>query len=283
MKYKHLFGPVPSRRLGLSLGIDLVTKKTCNLNCIFCECGETPKTDSLRKNFKNIIEIKSEIIEALKEIQPDYITFSGSGEPTLSKDLGNIINFIKKDLNYKGKIALITNSTLLSDPKVIDEIILCDLIIPTINTLKEDIFQKISRAKKVNVDSIKKGLTNLSSSNYKGKIFLELFILEGINDCEDNLMELSDFIKTIRYDKLQINSLARPGADKNLTRISSEKLFQIKNYLENQGLKNVEIIVSLKDIPNKMKINKSLFSNMLEKREYSNDEIFKIYKNNDIK
>lgn len=283
MKYKHLFGPVPSRRLGLSLGIDLVTKKTCNLNCIFCECGETPKTDSLRKNFKNIIEIKSEIIEALKEIQPDYITFSGSGEPTLSKDLGNIINFIKKDLNYKGKIALITNSTLLSDPKVIDEIILCDLIIPTINTLKEDIFQKISRAKKVNVDSIKKGLTNLSSSNYKGKIFLELFILEGINDCEDNLMELSDFIKTIRYDKLQINSLARPGADKNLTRISSEKLLQIKNYLENQGLKNVEIIVSLKDIPNKMKINKSLFSNMLEKREYSNDEIFKIYKNNDIK
>ena len=86
MKYKHVFGPVPSRRLGISLGVDLVLNKSCNLNCVFCECGATAEIKEIRQSFKDIEEIKEELSCVLKEITPDYITFSGSGEPTLSKD-----------------------------------------------------------------------------------------------------------------------------------------------------------------------------------------------------
>lgn len=278
MKYKHVFGPVPSRRLGLSLGVDLVINKSCNLNCIFCECGATEKIEELRQSFKNIDEIKKEIKEVLKEIKPDYITFSGSGEPTLSKDLGEIINFIKEELKYAGKVALITNSVLLKDEKVLEEISTCDLIIPTLNTLNNEVFQRISRSDSINVEDVKQGLIKLSNSSYRGEIFLELFILENINDDEKNLKELADFITEIKYTKLQINTIARVGAEKDLKAASHEKLLKIKNFLEKNGVRRIEIIATMKERENKIEINPELYANMKEKRMYSEEEIKKIYK-----
>ncbi|MBQ3437764.1 MAG: radical SAM protein [Fusobacterium sp.] len=280
MRYKHIFGPVPSRRLGISLGVDLVVNKSCNLNCIFCECGATDKIKKIRQRFKSIVEVKQELKEVLKTIKPDYITFSGSGEPTLSKDLGEVIQFIKKDIKYSGKIALITNSVLLSDDEVIEEILDCDLIIPTLNTLQEDIFQKISRSEHISIENIIKGLKNLSSSAYKGEIFLELFILNNINDSRQNLEELAQFISSIRYDKIQINTIARIGAEKNLKPVPKEKLKEIKKFLESKNLKNVEIIASLseKNEEDKIEIDLDLYTNMIEKRKYSDEEIKKIYK-----
>lgn len=278
MKYKHVFGPVPSRRLGISLGVDLVVNKSCNLNCIFCECGATTEIKELRQSFKDKEEIKNEIKNILKELTPDYITFSGSGEPTLSKDLGEIILYIKNELKYNGRIALITNSVLLNDDKVIEEIQKCDLIVPTLNTLREEIFQKISRSENISIENVKKGIEKLSKSDYKGKIFLELFILENVNDDEKNLEELSDFLKNIRYDKLQINTVARMGAEKNLKAVSYEKLTSIKEFLEKRKVRNVEIIAKLKEREEKIDINTDLFNNMIEKRSYSDEEINKIYK-----
>lgn len=278
MKYKHVFGPVPSRRLGISLGVDLVVNKSCNLNCIFCECGATTEIKELRQSFKDKEEIKNEIKNILKELTPDYITFSGSGEPTLSKDLGEIILYIKNQLKYNGRIALITNSVLLNDDKVIEEIQKCDLIVPTLNTLREEVFQKISRSENISIENVKKGIEKLSKSDYKGKIFLELFILENVNDDEKNLEELSDFLKNIRYDKLQINTIARMGAKKNLKAVSHEKLISIKEFLEERKVRNVEIIAKLKEREEKIDINTDLFNNMIEKRSYSDEEINKIYK-----
>lgn len=278
MKYKHVFGPVPSRRLGISLGVDLVVNKSCNLNCIFCECGATTEIKKLRQSFKDKEEIKNEIKNILKELTPDYITFSGSGEPTLSKDLGEIILYIKNELKYNGRIALITNSVLLNDDKVIEEIQKCDLIVPTLNTLREEVFQKISRSENISIENVKKGIEKLSKSDYKGEIFLELFVLENVNDNEKNLEELSDFLKNIRYDKLQINTIARMGAEKNLKAVSHEKLISIKEFLEERKVRNVEIIAKLKEREEKIDINTDLFNNMIEKRSYSDEEINKIYK-----
>ena len=188
--YKHVFGPVPSRRLGISLGVDLVVSKSCNLNCIFCECGATKKIQLERQRFKDMNEILNEIQSVLKDIKPDYITFSGSGEPTLSLDLGNISKAIKKDLKYKGKICLITNSLLLANEQVTKELKYIDLIVPTLNTLKQDIFEKIVRPDyRTSVDEIKKGFINLNNSNYKGKIWIEIFILENINNSEENFIK----------------------------------------------------------------------------------------------
>ena len=281
--YKHVFGPVPSRRLGVSLGVDLVVSKSCNLNCIFCECGATKKIQLERQRFKDMNEILNEIQSVLKDIKPDYITFSGSGEPTLSLDLGNISKAIKEDLKYKGKICLITNSLLLANEQVIKELEYIDLIVPTLNTLKQDIFEKIVRPDyRTSVDEIKKGFINLNNSNYKGKIWIEIFILENINDSEENFIEIADFLNSenIRYDKIQLNTIDRVGAERDLKAISFDKILKAKKILEENGLHNIEIIKSLNELEEsqKIQVNQELLDNMKQKRLYQEEEINKIFK-----
>ena len=281
--YKHVFGPVPSRRLGVSLGVDLVVSKSCNLNCIFCECGATKKIQLKRQRFKDMNEILDEIQSVLKVIKPDYITFSGSGEPTLSLDLGNISKAIKEDLKYKGKICLITNSLLLANEQVIKELEYIDLIVPTLNTLKQDIFEKIVRPDyRTSVDEIKKGFINLNSSNYKGKIWIEIFILENINDSEENFIEIANFLNSenIRYDKIQLNTIDRVGAERDLKAISFDKILKAKKILEENNLHNIEIIKSLNELEEskKIQVNQELLDNMKQKRLYQEEEINKIFK-----
>ncbi|WP_336162833.1 radical SAM protein [Fusobacterium polymorphum] len=281
--YKHVFGPVPSRRLGISLGVDLVLSKSCNLNCIFCECGATKKIQLERQRFKDMNEILNEIQSILKDIKPDYITFSGSGEPTLSLDLGNISKAIKEDLKYKGKICLITNSLLLANEQVIKELEYIDLIVPTLNTLKQDIFEKIVRPDyRTSVDEIKKGFINLNNSNYKGKIWIEIFILENINDSEENFIEIANFLNSenIRYDKIQLNTIDRVGAERDLKAISFDKILKAKRILEENGLHNIEIIKSLNELEEnqKIQVNQELLDNMKQKRLYQEEEINKIFK-----
>ena len=281
--YKHVFGPVPSRRLGVSLGVDLVVSKSCNLNCIFCECGATKKIQLKRQRFKDMNEILDEIQSVLKVIKPDYITFSGSGEPTLSLDLGNISKAIKENLKYKGKICLITNNLLLADKQVIKELEYIDLIIPTLNTLRQDIFEKIVRPDyRTSVDEIRKGFINLNNSNYKGKIWIEIFILENINDNKENFIEIANFLnsKNIRYDKIQLNTIDRVGAERDLKAISYDKIFKAKEILEENGLHNIEIIKSLSELEENQKIqtNQELLYNMKQKRLYQEEEINKIFK-----
>jgi len=283
--YKHVFGPVPSRRLGISLGVDLVISKSCNLNCIFCECGATKKIQLERKRFKDMNEILEEISTVLKDIQPDYITFSGSGEPTLSLDLGKISKAIKEDLKYQGKICLITNSLLLADENLMKELEYIDLIVPTLNTLTQDIFEKIVRPDyRTSVEEIRKGFINLNKSNYKGKIWIEIFILENINDSDKNFVDIANFLKSenIRYDKIQLNTIDRVGAERDLKAISFEKISRAKKILEENGLDNIEIIKSLGELEEdkKIQVNQELLDNMKQKRLYQEEEINKIFKKN---
>ena len=283
--YKHVFGPVPSRRLGVSLGVDLVVSKSCNLNCIFCECGATKKIQLERKRFKDMNEILEEISAVLKDIKPDYITFSGSGEPTLSLDLGNISKAIKEDLKYEGKICLITNSLLLADENLMKELEYIDLIVPTLNTLTQDIFEKIVRPDyRTSVEEIRKGFINLNKSNYKGKIWIEIFILENINDSDKNFVDIANFLKSenIRYDKIQLNTIDRVGAERDLKAISFEKISRAKKILEENGLDNIEIIKSLGELEEdkKIQVNQELLDNMKQKRLYQEEEINKIFKKN---
>ena len=283
--YKHVFGPVPSRRLGISLGVDLVVSKSCNLNWIFCECGATKKIQLERQKFKNMNEMLEEISAVLKDIKPDYITFSGSGEPTLSLDLGNISRAIKEDLKYQGKICLITNSLLLADENLMKELEYIDLIVPTLNTLTQDIFEKIVRPDyRTSVEEIRKGFINLNKSNYKGKIWIEIFILENVNDSDENFVNIANFLKSekIRYDKIQLNTIDRVGAERDLKAISFEKISRAKKILEENGLNNIEIIKSLGELEEdkKIQVNQELLDNMKQKRLYQEEEIDKIFKKN---
>ena len=283
--YKHVFGPVPSRRLGISLGVDLVVSKSCNLNCIFCECGATKKIQLERQRFKDMNEILEEISTVLKDIKPDYITFSGSGEPTLSLDLGNISKAIKEDLKYQGKICLITNSLLLADENLMKELEYIDLIVPTLNTLTQDIFEKIVRPDyRTSVEEIRKGFINLNNSKYKGKIWIEIFILENVNDSDKNFVDIANFLKSenIKYDKIQLNTIDRVGAERDLKAISFEKISRAKKILEENGLDNIEIIKSLGELEEdkKIQVNQELLDNMKQKRLYQEEEINKIFKKN---
>ena len=275
--YKHIFGPVPSRRLGVSLGVDLVKPKSCNMNCIFCECGATPKLSTKRESFKDIKEVEKELKSVLKDVTPDYITFSGSGEPTLSKDLGKIVKWIKNNTDVK--VCLITNGLLLKEDEVIEEISDVDLIIPTLNSVNDEVFHKINRPdKNVDISMVMEGLRKLSASCYKGKIYLETFIIEGLTDRKEDIEKMAKFLQKIRFDKLQLNSLARRGTESWVKPASIECLKNVEKIFHENGIKNVEIIKEMKEIEKKLDIKKDLLENMKAKRAYSEEEIEKIFK-----
>ena len=274
--YKHVFGPVPSRRLGISLGVDLVKPKSCNMNCVFCECGATPKLADKREHFKDIKEVESEIKSVLKDVKPDYITFSGSGEPTLSKDLGEIINWIKD--NTDANVCLITNSLLLNDDEVINEVLRADLIIPTLNSVDDEIFHKINRpSKDIHISMVMSGLQKLSAV-YNGKIYLETFIIEGLNDGEEHIKKMAEFLKTIKFTKIQLNSLARKGAERWVKPASIKVLNSVKKTFIENGINNVEIVKELSERKEKIEMEEDLIENMKSIREYSEEEMKKIFK-----
>lgn len=143
--YKHLFGPVPSRRLGMSLGIDLIPKKLCSLNCVYCEVGKTTKLTTNRLEYVKYDNVIAELKQFMgNNAKIDYITFSGSGEPTLNSRIGDILNFIKKEYP-KIKTAVLTNGSLLYDKILRTEMISADVILPSLDAASQKVFEKIDK------------------------------------------------------------------------------------------------------------------------------------------
>jgi wyosine [tRNA(Phe)-imidazoG37] synthetase (radical SAM superfamily) len=211
MSYRYLFGPVPSRRLGVSLGIDLVPAKTCTYDCIYCECGKTTKLTVERKSYAPVDEILRELDEYLaRKPQLDYITFSGSGEPTLHSGIGIIARHLK-DHHPEYRVALLTNGSLFGDPAVRDDVKRIDVIIPSLDAATEATFRRIDRPSPcLSLDTIIGGLERLREE-YAGQIWLEIFIVPDINDTDTEIAALNVAIKRIRPDKIQLNTLDRPG------------------------------------------------------------------------
>ena len=235
---KHVFGPVASRRLGISLGIDIIPYKTCSLDCIYCECGRTTDLTIQRKHYiepQIILDEIKEIIAAEKHIE--YITFSGSGEPTLNKDIGKIILAIKAMTSIP--IAVLTNGTLLFLKEVRDEIIDADVVLPSLDAVSAGIFSRINRPHpQLNIDSIIQGLVDFRKE-FKGEIWLEVFIAKGINDSDEELAKLYRTVKKIQPHRVQLNSLDRPPAVEGIQPADMETLERI---MDQWGDLTVEII-----------------------------------------
>jgi len=245
MKYNHIFGPVPSRRLGLSLGVDLVYHKTCTLDCIYCECGPTTNLTLTRKEYVPFNEVKAELTHYFENHpDPDYVTFSGSGEPTLSPDIGRIIDFIKeKKANIR--VAVLTNATLLSNPVVRKDLNRADLIMPSLDAVTPQTFKKINRpAGKIDIHEVIDGLKTFARS-FQGELWLEVFILPGINDDKDELEILGKIIRDINPARVQLNTLDRPGAVPGLKSASKQDLDRVAGII---NAANVEIIARIKDL-----------------------------------
>jgi wyosine [tRNA(Phe)-imidazoG37] synthetase (radical SAM superfamily) len=229
---KHIFGPVQSRRLGLSLGIDLIPFKTCTLDCIYCECGKTTNLTIKRKVYIKTQEIIDELTLILKNNPKlDYITFAGSGEPTLATNLGEIISYIKQHWpSYK--IAILTNGTLLFDPEVRTNIALVDLVIPSLDAGTNTLFQKINIPEnKLDFNSIINGLIAFRKEFAKD-IWLEIFIIPTLNDSEKELIKLKEIILRINPNKVQLNTLDRPGTESWIKPISKTELIKIADFLK---------------------------------------------------
>lgn len=205
----HLFGPVPSRRLGRSLGVDLIPHKTCPYDCIYCEVG--PTTCQTRERFSfQTEEIIQELADYLKApgVRPDVITLAGSGEPTLNQGMGRIIQEIKAISPIP--VAVLTNGALLYLPEVRRELGAADIVLPSLDAARAETYAAINRPlPELSLESLIEGLTAFRRE-YRGRIWLEVLLLKGLNDTEEELTLLRRAIEKIAPDKIQLNTAVRP-------------------------------------------------------------------------
>ena len=226
---KFVFGPVPSRRLGFSLGVDIIPRKYCNFDCIYCQVGKTTEKNVARRAFLEEKEVVNEVIAAVHAADKvDFVTFSGSGEPTLNKNLGTMIREIKKSIDTP--IAVITNSTLLSFEEVRDDLMDADVVLPSLDAASEQMFQRINRPQPgINLIEIIDGI-KVFRKCYRGLIWLEIMLIKGMNDSSEDLRKMRDILYDLNVDKIHLNTVTRPPCESITDRMELEELEQIRSF-----------------------------------------------------
>ncbi|MDI6852609.1 MAG: radical SAM protein [Deltaproteobacteria bacterium] len=235
----HLFGPVNSRRLGLSLGVDLIPPKTCTFDCIYCEVGRTTHLTLERRPFA-VEAIIREIREYFQNppATSDYITLAGSGEPTLNAGIGEIITAVKDITTIP--VAVLTNGTLLYQSEVRQELACADVVLPSLDAVSEETFRRINRpAPGLTLEMVLAGLKAFRKE-YRGQMWLEVMLLKGINDTDAELAALKREIAAIAPDKVQLNTAVRPVVENYARALNRREMEAIAAYL-GQG---AEIIAS---------------------------------------
>lgn len=211
---KYVFGPVPSRRLGQSLGIDPVPLKTCNWNCVYCQLGRTIPLTNERKLFLPTDEIFSQVKEALDKHQHggiDWITFVGSGETMLALNVGELIHQIKQ--LTKIPVAVITNGSLLYLPEVRQELLLADAVLPSLDAGNSNLYKKINRPHPdITFSRLVNGL-KLFRQEYHGKLWIEVMLMKDLNDSAETLTEITYHLRIIQPDEVHILLPTRPPVE----------------------------------------------------------------------
>lgn len=241
----HIFGPVPSRRLGVSLGVDLLTHKICSMDCVYCECGKTTQQTLDRAEYVLFSRIQQELDHYFRRHRdPDVITFSGSGEPTLNIHIGKVIQYIKQK-KPDIPVAVLTNASLLHDPDVFTALLAADIVIPSLDAVLVSTFKKMNNPHPdLDPEEILNGIERFSKAchsyqAYKGKLWLEIFVLPGFNDTRPDLDALRKAVLRIKPDRVQLNTLDRPGALPDILPASPEALESASRKL---GIDNCDIL-----------------------------------------
>ena len=237
----QIFGPVPSRRLGFSLGVDTIPFKTCSLDCIYCQLGRTLNKTIERKEYIATDDISREIEETLREGKRiDYITFSGSGEPTLNSEIRRMIVRIKELTPIP--VAILTNGTLLYQPRMREDLMGADLVIPSLDTVTQQIFELINRPHpSLKIDQLVTGIETFSKE-FNGKVWLEIMLVKEINDSPGEIEKIAQVIREMNLEKVQLNTVARPPVEEFARPLSTEDLKNIRTVLGEK----CEIIAELK-------------------------------------
>lgn len=209
--FRHVFGPVPSRRLGRSLGVDLVPFKTCSYDCVYCQLGPTTNKTIKREEFVSTKEVLEDIEQKLAAgVRADYITLSGSGEPTLHSGCGRIIRGIKK--LTKTPVAVLTNGSLLWDPSVRRDISSADLVVPSLDAGDAMAFAHVNRPHKdLTFERMMDGLMEFRAM-FQGRLWLEVFLLGGLTAMQAEAEKIAVQAQKVRPDRIQLNTVARPPA-----------------------------------------------------------------------
>ncbi len=285
MTYKYIFGPVPSRRLGLSLGVSPIPESCCNYSCIYCQLGRTRNMTNTRTEFFPLKEIIDEFKEYLKKgISFDVVSIVGEGEPTLYLKLEELILSLK-ELTDK-PVVVITNGSLLYLEEVRKALYNADIVLPSIDGYNEDSFKKINRPYgKIEYQKVTDGLKELSE-NFKGELWLEIMLMKGINDSKEQIMEYKKILDEIQYDPLYINTPVRPPAEENIEEIDKNTMEYAVN---NLGGISIDLISSqgfssdiddhktaVKSIIKRHPMNQMEIKSFLESRECDQEEIEKI-------
>lgn len=233
MEKRYIFGPVPSRRLGFSLGVDIIPYKVCSLNCIYCQLGASGGTTLERREYVQIDKVLRELEETLQ--QPgriDYITLSGSGEPTLNSRIGDLIPAIKKLTTIP--VALLTNGTTLVRPEVREALWELDLVVPSLDAGTEKIYRLINRpCAGLDLDGLVRGISDFVAG-FSGQVWLEVMLLKGINDSDDELEAIARRIGEIQPDKVQLNTAVRPPAESGVGALGPEELEKARIFLQSR-------------------------------------------------
>ncbi|MBD3353460.1 MAG: radical SAM protein [Candidatus Lokiarchaeota archaeon] len=230
----QVYGPVPSRRFGQSLGIDLIPPKICNYSCIYCQLGRTLNYTNERRSWFSKEDILKELVNHVKKVgidTIDYITIVGDGEPTLSLDLGWMISEVKK--RFSVPVAVITNGALLSSPQVRLELKQADVVSPTFDAADEEMFKKVNRPYgDLRFNKIIDGMVQFRKE-YSGEIWIEIMVMDGINDGDTQIMEIKESLKDIKPDRIYINVPIRPPAESYVKIPSISRIYAYKDKLGN--------------------------------------------------
>jgi len=221
---------VPSRRLGLSLGVDIIPKKLCSLDCVYCEVGVTDKRGLARKEYLPAGEIIAEVKQVASEYPDlDYITLSGSGEPTLNSKIGDIIRGIKQFTSVP--VAVLTNGTLLDQPQVRRDLMDADVVSPSLDAVTPAVFELVDRPNpKLRIDRIIDGIKSFRKE-YRGEMWIEILFVQGMNDHDDEVYKMKQVLDEIRPDRIHLNTVVRPPAYSIAKPVDERRMNEIRAIL----------------------------------------------------
>ncbi len=223
-----VFGPVRSRRLGLSLGVDLVPPKICSMDCVYCEVGRTTRLTLERAPYVSLETLQKALEEALPRRDYDVVTLTGSGEPTLNTHLPEVIRLVRRMTSKP--LAILTNSTTLDVPEVFQALCEVDLVLASLDAAREESFQKVNRpAAGLHPEKIIANLARLREEQ-SGELWLEILLVKGINDTPEDVEALQEAISRIRPHRIQLHTVARPPAESWARPLSYAELQAIARY-----------------------------------------------------
>jgi wyosine [tRNA(Phe)-imidazoG37] synthetase (radical SAM superfamily) len=266
---KYLFGPVPSRRFGRSLGVDLTPHKTCSLDCVFCQLGRTDQKTITRKEYVPVDDVLAELREWMKtDGMADYITLSGSGEPTLHSRFGEVLEFIRT--NSAIPTVLLTNATMLSLPEVREAARFADIVKISLSAWHQASYAWVNRPhKQLRFDALLEG-QKAFRREFKGQLWMEVFLVSGMNTIPEDVKKMAALAEEIRPDRIHLNTAVRPPSEVFALPVTKKQLVSLSRLFH----PTAEVIAEFKTQKGtRVDANKDTIMSMLQRRPCTANQI----------